>query len=189
MYTLLAILTHFLSVTSGRAGSMALKESLATFGTNVRQMKIEGQLIFGGLFPLHKKTSNPAKPCGEIFPTRGIHRVEAMLFAMDKINADQTLLPGIQLGALILDTCNTPSYALNQSLEFVRDLMGSMDTSQYTCTDGSTAKLRDRQQPVAGVIGASDSTVSTQVANLLRLFKIVQISPASTSSPLSDKTK
>lgn len=37
--------------------------------------------------------------------------------------------------------------------------------------------------------GGSDSGVSIQVANLLRLFKIVQISPASTNVDLSDKTR
>ena len=35
--------------------------------------------------------------------------------------------------------------------------------------------------PVLGVVGGSYSSVSQQVANLLRLFRIPQISPASTA--------
>ena len=51
-------------------------------------------------------------------------RMEAMLYALDQINADPNLLPNIDLGALILDTCSNPSYALEQSMQFVRSFMG-----------------------------------------------------------------
>lgn len=44
-------------------------------------------------------------------------------------------------------------------------------------------------KPVIGVVGASFSVVSVMVANILRLFKIPQISYASTSVELSDKTR
>jgi metabotropic glutamate receptor 6/7/8 len=50
--------------------------------------------------------------------------MEAMLYALDQINADPDLLPNINLGALILDTCSNPSYALEQSMQFVRSFMG-----------------------------------------------------------------
>ena len=32
-----------------------------------------------------------------------------------------------------MDSCSNPSYALNQSLEFVRDMIGSSDASSYVC--------------------------------------------------------
>ena len=50
--------------------------------------------------------------------------MEAMLYALDQINSDSGLLPDIDLGALILDTCSNPSYALEQSMQFVRSFMG-----------------------------------------------------------------
>uniref|UniRef100_A0A914ULZ8 Receptor ligand binding region domain-containing protein n=1 Tax=Plectus sambesii TaxID=2011161 RepID=A0A914ULZ8_9BILA len=155
----------------------------------VRQIKIDGDLILGGLFPVHAKGLG-SKPCGQLWEGRGLHRVEAMLFALDKINNDDTILPGIKLGALILDSCSTPAFALNQSLDFVRDMIGTMDADQYVCQDGSNPSALDTgSQPVVGVIGGSYSSVSVQVANLLRLFHIVQISPASTNADLSDKTR
>lgn len=46
--------------------------------------------------------------------------MEAMLYALDEINADKTILPNISLGAVVLDTCSNPSYALEQAMEFVR---------------------------------------------------------------------
>ena len=152
---------------------------------------IPGDIIVGGLFPVHKKsTSDSLTPCGEISTTRGIQRLEAMLYTLDEINADGTLLPGVTLGANILDTCSRDTYALEQALEYVRASMSDLDAGQYECSDGSAARpASGGLTAVAGVIGGAYSSVSIQVANLLRLFKIPQISYASTSAALSDKTR
>ena len=53
-------------------------------------------------------------------------RMEAMLYALDRINEDGSLLPNVTLGAMILDTCSNPSYALEQTMLFVRHLMGNV---------------------------------------------------------------
>ena len=63
----------------------------------------------------------------------GVHRVEAMLYAIDVINKNKDFLKGYKLGALILDSCSNPAYALNQSLDFVRDMIGSSEASDYVC--------------------------------------------------------
>lgn len=60
--------------------------------------------------------------------------------------------------------------------------------SEYTCSDGNPPIYRPHK-PVSSVIGASFSVVSIMVANILRLFKIPQISYASTSVELSDKSR
>jgi len=60
--------------------------------------------------------------------------------------------------------------------------------SEYTCSDGGIPIYKPHK-PVSGVIGASFSVVSIMVANILRLFKIPQISYASTSVELSDKSR
>lgn len=40
-------------------------------------------LIIGGVFPVHAKgTLKSGQPCGEISETRGVHRVEAMLYGL-----------------------------------------------------------------------------------------------------------
>ncbi|KAM3725965.1 putative metabotropic glutamate receptor [Dirofilaria immitis] len=158
--------------------------------TNVRQIKIPGDVIIGGVFPVHAKSDSPDQPCGVIAETRGVHRVEAMLYALDVINSQREFLRGYKLGALILDSCSNPAYALNQSLDFVRNLIGSTDLSEYQCSDGSAPESRQvPRKNIAAVVGGSYSSVTVQVANLLRLFKIVQVSPASTNADLSDKTR
>jgi hypothetical protein len=82
-------------------------------------------------------------------------------------------------------------YALNQSLDFVRDLIGSTDASEFKCQDGNQPFIRDsaKNSKIVSVVGGSYSSVTVQVANLLRLFRIPQVSPASTNADLSDKNR
>ncbi|RWS25091.1 Metabotropic glutamate receptor-like protein [Leptotrombidium deliense] len=112
--------------------------------------------------------------CGRLNKDRGVQRLEAMLFALDKINNDPNLLPGIKLGAIILDTCSSDSYALNQSLEFIRASINTVESSAFKCEDGSNPSPRYEMKTITGVVGGSYSEVSLQVANLLRLFRIPQ---------------
>ncbi|KAL3189489.1 hypothetical protein MRX96_002796 [Rhipicephalus microplus] len=131
---------------------------------------VPGDIVLGGLFPIHEKGERTR--CGKINKDRGIQRLEAMLFAIDRINEDPSLLGGIRLGATILDTCSSDTYALNQSLEFIRASLNTVDTNAFQCSDGAPPKLRFSSRAISGVVGGSYSEVSLQVANLLRLFRI-----------------
>ncbi|ELU03139.1 hypothetical protein CAPTEDRAFT_198326 [Capitella teleta] len=154
-----------------------------------KEIRIDGDIILGGLFPMHEKGVG-GKMCGAIKEEKGIQRVEAMLFAVDQINADPKLLRqfNITLGVHILDTCLRDTYALEQSLEFIKAHMSTLDVTEYKCASGQTP-IYSPKKPVAGVIGAAASPVSIMVANILRLFKIPQISYASTGIELSDKSR
>ncbi|KAE8574189.1 hypothetical protein XENTR_v10024987 [Xenopus tropicalis] len=154
--------------------------------TAQHSIKIDGDITLGGLFPVHAK--GPAgTPCGEVKKEAGVHRLEAMLYALDQINGDPELLPNLTLGARILDTCSRDTYALEQSLTFVQALI-QKDTSDIRCSNGDPPIL-SRPERVVGVIGASASSVSIMVANVLRLFSIPQISYASTAPELSDNNR
>ncbi|PAV78727.1 hypothetical protein WR25_19872 [Diploscapter pachys] len=131
MFSVLAVATQVL-VSVNLVAKTADAQNL-TPQEKVHQIRIPGDILLGGVFPVHTKISNDEDPCGEIAETRGVHRVEAMLYALDKINEQKDFLNGYKLGALILDSCSNPSYALNQSLEFVRDMIGSSDASSYVC--------------------------------------------------------
>ncbi|XP_043933502.1 metabotropic glutamate receptor 7 [Protopterus annectens] len=152
-------------------------------GQDLYFIKTKGEIILGGLFPVHAK-GIPGVPCGDIKKEHGIHRLEAMLYALDQINSDPFLLPNISLGAMILDTCSRDTYALEQSLWFVQALI-QKDTSDVRCTNGEPPVI-NKQDKVVGVIGASASSVSIMVANILRLFQIPQISYGATAPELSD---
>lgn len=132
-------------------------------------IRIDGDIILGGLFPVHARGERGVA-CGELKKEKGIHRLEAMLFAIDLINKDPELLPNVTLGARILDTCSRDTYALEQSLTFVQALI-ERDGSDVRCANGD-APIFTKPDKIVGVIGAAASSVSIMVANILRLFKV-----------------
>lgn len=129
-----------------------------------------GNIVLAGLFPIHQ---NENGKCGQILDL-GIQRQEAMVFAIQRINKDHTLLPNLTLGFDIRDTCVNQDITLQHSLDFLNVDVG-----------GQARQAKG----ISGVIGAASSQVSIYVANLLRLFQIPQISYASTARVLSDKTR
>uniref|UniRef100_A0A8C2AM74 Glutamate receptor, metabotropic 8a n=1 Tax=Cyprinus carpio TaxID=7962 RepID=A0A8C2AM74_CYPCA len=132
-------------------------------------IRLDGDIILGGLFPVHSRGERGV-PCGELKKEKGIHRLEAMLFAIDLINKDPELLPNVTLGARILDTCSRDTYALEQSLTFVQALI-ERDGSDVRCANGDQP-IFAKPDKIVGVIGAAASSVSIMVANILRLFKV-----------------
>lgn len=156
-----------------------------TFGQSATfPVGIEADIILGALFPIHNKnvTQRGPQKCGSLNAERGIHRLEAMIFAVDQINKHPNLLPNITLGMSAYDTCGWYTRALEESLEFV---MESLE-NKATPTSCESASKKNR---IVAVVGAASSAVSIQVANLLRLFNLPQISYASTTPDLSDKSK
>jgi len=132
-------------------------------------IRLDGDVVLGGLFPVHARGERGA-PCGELKKEKGIHRLEAMLFAIDLVNKDPELLPNVTLGARILDTCSRDTFALEQSLTFVQALI-ERDGADVRCANGD-APVFAKPDKVVGVVGAAASSVSIMVANILRLFKV-----------------
>lgn len=148
------------------------QQPVQEYGHSIR---LDGDIILGGLFPVHARGERGV-PCGELKKEKGIHRLEAMLFAIDLINKDPDLLPNMTLGARILDTCSRDTYALEQSLTFVQALI-ERDGSDVRCANGDPP-IFAKPDKVVAVIGASASSVSIMVANILRLFKVRGFSSA-----------
>lgn len=55
-------------------------------------------------------------------PQGGIQALEAMLHTIDYVNERDDILPGITLGAYILDDCDKDTYGLEQSIDFIKGL-------------------------------------------------------------------
>jgi hypothetical protein len=125
--------------------------------------------------------------CGEIKKERGIQRLEAMLYAIDLINNSSSILPDIKLGAKIYDTCDRDTIALDKCVNFIGDhfiLNNKNYENDFTCKSNdsisnskySFVPVKNKQEiykrKVVGVIGAASSSVSVQVANILRLFQV-----------------
>lgn len=88
------------------------------------------------------------------------------MFAIDKINKDPNLLGNIKLGAIILDTCSSDTYALNQSLEFIRASINTVEASAFECSDRSTPRSKYGWKHITGVVGGSYSEVRDRLVLL-----------------------
>lgn len=142
-----------------------------SFQEDSTDVKIKGDIVLGGLFPVHEDASSAGRQCGTIKPDKGVQRLEAMLFAMEQINKNGSILPNVTLGAHILDTCNQDTHALEQTLKFIKNSLSQDNMEFYQCPSNSSI-INMAPIPVTAVVGAASSQVSAMVANVLRLFKV-----------------
>ncbi|KAJ0176890.1 hypothetical protein K1T71_008069 [Dendrolimus kikuchii] len=125
--------------------------------------------------------------CGPVMAQGGVQALEAMLFALDVAGRDRIAPPGVRLGAHVLDDCDNDTYGLEMALDFIKGSISNIDDAEYACnSSGGGGAVR---KVISGVVGAASSVTSVQVANLLRLFKIPQVSFFSTSPELSNKAR
>ena len=131
-------------------------------------------VLLGGVLPIHPAKGNGT--CGPV-DASNLQRAEAIAFAVNKVNAESNLLPsGIKLAFIVRDSC----LSVNTALDVTFDL-ASFGRSTCNVVNGTS-------YGVSGIIGETESTISIDMASLLRLFQIPQVSPFSTASALSDKT-
>ncbi|XP_066566416.1 extracellular calcium-sensing receptor-like [Amia ocellicauda] len=140
----------------------------------------DGDVIIGGVFTLHYKgavremsyRTGPKNPgC-----VKALRWAQGMIFAIEEINRDKSLLPNVKLGFRIHDSCANPPEALRASLTLVNGRDESLP--DLACTEKS---------PLVAVIGCSGSTQSITIARLLGPFGIPQISYFSSCACLSNR--
>ncbi|XP_066587920.1 metabotropic glutamate receptor 3-like isoform X1 [Prorops nasuta] len=155
-------------------------------------LNVSGDIIIGALFPIHKKGLN-GENCGKIQLEDGVQPLEAMVYTLHQINQDPNILPGIQLGALAFDSCDNPTYALEQALNFVKGFIAHVNefhVQEFQCSDQSVPKfLGGGFDKVVAVLAAQSSSVTLQVASMLRLFSVPQVSYMATTPLLSSKER
>ena len=118
--------------------------------------------IIGGLFPVHDCTNSGQED---------LKMLEAMLFAIDRINNDMNLLPNLTIGYDVRDTCNNEGIGLRELYSFIL---------KYTQGDYSTPVF-------LGIVGPANTSVSYSVATLATYHHIPLISYASSDAVLSNE--
>ena len=131
----------------------------------------EPVVVLGGIVLVHRSMDGECDDISNEYQTS-----EGIAYATGKINNDPYLLPGIKLGFEIRDSCTLVNTALEEVLHFISARIIPPDDKQTV-------------YGVSGVIGASLSSASIAIANLLQLFDIPQISFYSTAQALSDKSQ
>ncbi|EZA58081.1 Metabotropic glutamate receptor [Ooceraea biroi] len=78
---------------------------------------MEGDLVLGGLMMVHEREDTVT--CGPVMPQGGIQALEAMLYTLDILN-DREIVPGVKIGAHILDDCDKDTYGLEMAVDFIK---------------------------------------------------------------------
>lgn len=76
---------------------------------------------------VHLASAKNPLQCGFISETHGIQHVEAFMWALDMINNHPKILPGVQLGAIILDTCSSHQKAARDVSNFLSNSLLAAD--------------------------------------------------------------
>ncbi|XP_069053557.1 extracellular calcium-sensing receptor-like [Lepisosteus oculatus] len=137
-----------------------------------------GELVIGGVFPVFatledshtlSDTEPPTRKCVD-FDLRVFRWVQMMVFAIEEINTDSSLLPNITLGYKILDNCDSPAETVRAGL---------------TLANGpeEVQESKPCPSPTRAVITSN----SLHIARAIGPFGIPLVSYASTCSCLSNK--
>jgi hypothetical protein len=78
---------------------------------------VEGDLLLGGLMMVHEREDTVT--CGPVMPQGGIQALEAMLYTLDRLNEPE-IVPGVKVGAHILDDCDKDTYGLEMAVDFIK---------------------------------------------------------------------
>ncbi|XP_075993710.1 G-protein coupled receptor family C group 6 member A-like [Genypterus blacodes] len=154
---------------------------------DVRHVYAPGDIIIGGLFPIHLQTnrSNPGSAVCTNYNRKIFLRSQVMIYAINEINQDPTkALPNITLGYDLYDTCGDVWFATRAALHLLK---GQSEPQSYCLPADIDSALPEPQTKV--VIGEMYSEVSIAVARILSLSSVTQISYGSTSELLSRKSK
>ena len=164
--------------------------------TELPRIYIAGDVLIGGLAPVHYPPSRPStvtrttdqhRSCGGPFNIRGLQMAEAIVFAANKINEEKSLLPGIKLGVDIRDSCKSVDYAIGETLRFsfIKEVYSGVG-DLINCPN---VTLKKSKVKTVVIVGAAYSGITMAVASLAGLFHIPVISYASTSRLLSDQSR
>ena len=145
--------------------------------TNPLAIYQDGDYILGGLFFAHYSYNKSSHQCNE-FNFRGLYKMMAMIYAIDQINRDPKLLPGIKLGYDIRDTCSNVKHTLQQAVNFLpwSEKKFSLDDYQILKQHGCNQTVLDQFvaddiRGVLGVVGPDSSAITLPIANMLsKLF-------------------
>jgi metabotropic glutamate receptor 4/metabotropic glutamate receptor 6/7/8 len=113
------------------------------------QVDSPGNLTLGGLFLLTSLDEN--EKCRDELALGGMREFLAMLFAVERINADDSILPNITLGTKIFDICESRVSALDYTL------------NHFVLGDNNGKLSR---YPIAGLIGPPSSREAVTISKV-----------------------
>ena len=146
----------------------------------------DGDIIIGALSPIYEIVPNVICGASRINNYR-LQTVRAMIYTIDQINMDPTILPNISLGYVIVNDCERESVAVAKSTKFLSS--GSPGTDRE-CPGSRLGDSKNRPYyKVAGFISPPSSAMSVPVSSVISLYEIPHMSWTASSQELSDKAR
>ncbi|XP_063971536.1 uncharacterized protein LOC129254394 [Lytechinus pictus] len=136
-------------------------------------------LNLAGMFPVHEPD------CSTLSHHPGIDQAEAMLWAMDQVNKDSSLLPGMQLRPMLGESCSSPDHAASVTYDFVRHF--TRQPNQAFGRYVNEEKMRNEY--MAGVISRVDDAETVEIDQVLQPLGVPQVSDSARLPALSNKGK
>ncbi|XP_048397594.1 extracellular calcium-sensing receptor-like [Stegostoma tigrinum] len=121
-------------------------------------------------------TNHPETPKCLSLRFRPFRFALAMIFAIEEINNDTALLPGVTLGYRIYDSCNLPQLSLKAAMAFLNK------PEEITSSDNC-----ESSPIVSAIVADAGSTKSLAIAPSIGAFRIPMVSYFSTCACLSNR--
>ena len=139
-----------------------------------------GDIYVVGVVPIFQ--SSGSHECGVISDNSGYQMAESIRYAVQKVNEKSgdysNFFPELKVGTIIINSCMNPAVAQRKIYD--------LHTNGISIGNNTVLKVNDK---VIGYVAEYTSTVSIAVASTLSFLQYVQISYASTSPALSDRSK
>ncbi|XP_072911575.1 G-protein coupled receptor family C group 6 member A-like [Hemitrygon akajei] len=162
-------------------------ERSARFCNNTGVIRAPGDIIIGGIFPIHRildivnRTEPGPLNCSK-FEISTFLSVQAMVHSIEQVN-NSTLLPGVKLGYEIYDSCADVAPAIQATMKFLSKFNSSDKSVEIHCN------YTDYVPAAKAIVGDLFSEISIVIARILNFYLIPQMSYVSSAEYLSDKTK
>jgi hypothetical protein len=144
-----------------KQGAMDLATDVAS---RMHVAHIDGDVQLGCLFPIHRQIAG-TDSCGEIWEQYGIQRTEIALETVRQINRESAL--PFRLGISVRDSCWTERIAMEQTIAFIRDVLGQ--SGDQCCAEHGDDCATKQRTNLAAVVGPGKSSTSIAVQNLLQV--------------------
>ncbi|KAK9520995.1 hypothetical protein VZT92_020842 [Zoarces viviparus] len=162
-----------------------------------KSLSQDGDVIIGGLFNLYYKSSAVEhgftklphyEPCTGL-DLESLKNAYTMTFAVEEINRNSTLLPGVKLGYRILDSCASSYWAQQVALSLVGGDAPSCNLTPSTPRSAAYGQPGETAagQPVPLLIGTASSTSTIVVSRVLGPLSVPLISYMASCPCLSDR--
>ncbi|KAG9273390.1 extracellular calcium-sensing receptor-like isoform X1 [Astyanax mexicanus] len=149
------------------------------------EFELDGELIIGGIFSFRTgqdgytdsfQSMPEVRPCWDL-SFNEFQFAQTMIFAVDEINRNANILPGVSLGYKIYNNCG--------SMNILRSAM--LLVSGHESSTTATTNVKCKSQTVQAIIGHSGSTPTMSFARTLGQFHIPVISHFATCACLSNR--